>query len=475
MKICKDGTLRTGLAFRVQEISQETKTLGTNDMEGYAVVLYKTPGNTGDHARVVMCVYKYGKIKGTYTYLGTVGSKASTVPLTGYSKNVAAAAGQELVLSVNVVGNELTACYYNRNNPSLVSDTMVVDLKSTTDVEKNNPSYGNIYYERGQIGIQMTGQGIVTGFAVSEPVTPSTEVTDLSYLSSYTVYSNSAGAMEKDGYITATSAGTKKIMVNNLTVNDFTASVDMTIDDNGNLSTGILFRVTEVGNANDATNGWALVARRNYSTMGEKDPKRIDLVLYKWGYLGGQLAYLGEVAREVYKGTTTFLDGKEAGTELTLVVKVEGSALDATLYRTGDMTQNVTFSSNLKFAADKESDGAAYNESGAIGIFMNNCVSDPLTTGKIRNFHVDDGSGIMITSGATGATASVGPSVSTLETAATGTGSAVKNTGIKAAAPGTGDYGTGKILGVGFAAILAGIVIAAGIITKRKKAYTRRK
>ncbi len=467
VKICKEGTLRIGMAFRVQEIAKDAKTLGTNDMEGYAAVLYKTPGNTGDHARVVICVYKYGKIDGKYTYLGTVGSKASTVPLTGYSDNVADAAGQELVLSVNVTGSELTACYYNRNNPSLISETMVVDLKNATDVEKNYPSYGNIYYEKGQIGIQMTGQGMVTGFAVSEPITPSTEVTDLSYLSSYTVYSGSGGVAEKDGYITATSAGTKKIMVNNLTVNDFTTSLDMTIDDNGNLSTGVLFRITEVGNANDATNGWALIARRNYSTMGEKNPKRIDLVLYKWGYLGGQLSYLGEVGREVYQGTTTFLDGKEAGTELTLVIKVEGSALDATLYRTSDMTQNVTFSSNLKFAADKENGEAAYNESGAIGIFMNNCVSDPLTTGKIRNFRVDDGSGVKIASGASASGTLVGPSVSLLSAENKGSGSGVKNTQGKV--PGTGDYVKENMISVGLATGLAGIVIVAGILAKRKR------
>ena len=257
-------------------------------------------------------------------------------------------------------------------------------------------------------------------------------------------------------------------MVNNLTVSDFTSSLDMTIDENGNLSTGIFFRVTDAGNANDAANGWALVARRNYSSMGEKNPNRIDLVLYKWGYLGEKLSYLGEVAREVYQGEAALLNGKEAGTELTLVMKVEGSSIDATLYRTDDLTKNATFSSNLKFVADKETDIAAYNESGAIGIFMSNCVNDPLTTGKIRNFRVDDGSGVLVKTGSKASGALVGPTVSILKAGASK--SADKKNVVKSAVPGTGDYGAESVLTAGLTAIFAGIVIAAEIIRKRRKA-----
>lgn len=403
LKIGAEGTLRSGLLFRVNDIEAglaENGTLGSNDIEGYSIVLYKTPGSTDDQARVVMCVYKYGIVNGKYTYLGTVGSKASSVPLTGCSKAVADAAGEELTLSVNVIGDELAACFYNTARPSLISDVMTVDLNGVTDIEGTTPSMSGIHYDSGAIGVTVNNYAAVTALTITEPLRPSELVGDLSYLESYTVYSPNEGVSLTDGYFTAESSGTKKMIVNNLTVSDFTASVNMVIDPNGNLKSGIIFRANDIGNSTDAMAGYAIAVSRNYSTLGETNPNRIDVVVFKWGYQNGKLAYLGEVAREAYKSGASFMDGKMAGRELTLIVKVSGASLDATV-RLADEPDNspITFSTNLKFAASNEKGETAYYESGSIGLFLGNSVSDPLNRNQLRNFHIDDGSGVRVLAG----------------------------------------------------------------------------
>lgn len=398
MKISSEGTLRSGIVFRVNNIEKsidENGTLPANNIEGYAAVLYKTPGTTNNYARVVLCIYKYGVRNDTHQYLGTVASKASEIPLTGCEKNITDAAGKELTIDVNVIDDQLTAYFYNTNNPSLKSETLVTELTDETDSEKSTPSLKGVHYKSGAIGLTATDYVTFTNFTVSEPIYPSNEVGNLALLDSYTLYGS--GAMQEGEYITSNSSGTKKLIVNNLTVTDFTASVDMTIDPNGNLKSGFFFRVNEVANAADSQTGWAIVVTRNYATNGENNPNRIDIVLFKWGYNNGKLSYLGEVAREVYKSGSSFVDGKMAGEELTFVVRVKGAALDATLYHKSAPTNKpVTFSTNLKFAGDKEKGEVAYFESGSIGLYLGNSVSDPVNYNRVRNFHIDDGSGVLV-------------------------------------------------------------------------------
>jgi len=398
MKVTQEGTMRSGIVFRVNDIEKgtlEDGSLPSNNLQGYAAVLYKTPGNTTSYARVVMCIYKYGIVDGEYMFLGTVASKSSEVPLTGFEKTEAAAAGQELVMDVNVIDDQITIYFYNKNKPELVSEKLIADLNNQTDVEGNTPSIKGIHYKKGGIGLTTTNQGIFTSFTVSEPNYPPTDVGDLSHLDSYTLYGS--GAMQEGEYITSNSSGTKKLIVNNLTVTDFKASVDMTIDNNGNLKTGFLFRVNDVGNGPDDQTGWAIVVTRNYATNGETNPNRIDIVLFKWGYNNGKLSYLGEVSREVYKSGASFVDGKMAGEELTFVVSVTGAGIDATLYHKDDPTNKpVTYSTNLKFAGKSEKGDPAYYESGGIGLYLGNSVSDPVNYNRVRNFHIDDGSGVAV-------------------------------------------------------------------------------
>lgn len=402
MKVTEYGTMRSGIVFRINDIEKgldDEGALAANNLQGYAAILYKTPGKTEDYSRVVMCIYKYGIIDGQYKYLGTVASKASSVPLTSFEKAEKDAAGQELVMDVNVIDDTVTMYFYNLNKPELKSESLIADLNSDTDTEKNDPSLKGVHYEKGAFGLTATDQAVFTKVELGEPIYPSNDVGDLSRLESYTLYGS--GAMQEGDYITSNSSGTKKLIVNNLTVKDFKASLDMTIDPNGNLKSGIFFRVNEVGNGADDQTGWAIVVTRNYSTNGENNPNRIDIVLFKWGYSKGKLSYLGEVSREVYKSGSSFMDGKMAGEELTFVVQVKGAAIDATLYNKKDPSNKpVTFSSNLKFAGGKEKEDVAYFESGGIGIYLGNSVSDPVNYNRVRNFHIDDGSGVLVKTGA---------------------------------------------------------------------------
>lgn len=398
MKVTDEGTMRSGIVFRINNIENGVKkdgTLAANDIEGYAAILYKTPGTTESYARVVMCVYKYGIVNGKYTYLGTVASKASDVPLKAFEKEQKAAAGQLITMDVNVIDDQLTMYFYNEANPELKSESLITELTSDTDVEKNTPSLKGVHYKSGAIGLTATDHAIFTKFTVGEPVYPSNEVGDLSDLDSYIVYGS--GVKQEGEYITSNSSGTKKVMVKNLTVKDFKASVDMTIDENGNLKSGFFFRTNDMANAADDQTGWAIIVTRNFSTNGETNPNRIDIVLFKWGYSKGKLSYLGEVSREVYKSGHSFVDGKMAGEELTFVVQVQGAGIDATLYKKDEPTKKpVTFSSNLKFAGSKEKDELAYYESGSIGLYLGNSVADPVNYNRLRNFRIDDGSGVLV-------------------------------------------------------------------------------
>lgn len=408
MRIGSEGTLKSGIVFRVNNIEKALKkdgTLGANDIEGYSAVLYKTPGTSGTHARVVLLIYKFGIKNGDYMYLGTVASKESEIPLQGFENNIFAAAGQSLTLDINVAGDQVTAYFYNTDKPSLKSEALSADLNDETDIESSTPSLKGVHYSSGAIGLTASNYVTFTDFTVEEPVYPSNEVGDLSQLESYTVYGS--GVTKEGDYFVANSSGTKKMIVNNLTVSDFKASVDMTIDDNGNLKAGFFFRVNDIGNGADAQTGWAIAVSRNYSSLGDTNPNRIDIVLFKWGYVNGKLSYLGEVSREAFKSGATFMDGKMAGEELTFVVSVKGAAIDATLYKKSDKSNKpATFSANLKFAAGKEKNGAVYYESGAIGLYLGNSVSDPLNTTKLRNFHIDDGSGVEVKVSALGKLAS---------------------------------------------------------------------
>ena len=408
MRIGSEGTLKSGIIFRVNNIEKALKkdeTLGANDIEGYSAVLYKTPGTSGTHARVVLLIYKFGIKNGDYMYLGTVASKESEIPLQGFENSIFAAAGQSLTLDVNVAGDQVTAYFYNTDKPSLKSEALSADLNDETDIESSTPSLKGVHYSSGAIGLTASNYVTFTDFTVGEPVYPSNEVGDLSQLESYTVYGS--GVTKEGDYFVANSSGTKKMIVNNLTVSDFKASVDMTIDNNGNLKAGFFFRVNDIGNGADAQTGWAIAVSRNYSSLGDTNPNRIDIVLFKWGYVNGKLSYLGEVSREAFKSGATFMDGKMAGEELTFVVSVKGAAIDATLYKKSDKSNKpATFSANLKFAAGKEKNGAVYYESGAIGLYLGNSVSDPLNTTKLRNFHIDDGSGVEVKVSALGKLAS---------------------------------------------------------------------
>lgn len=400
MRIDSEGTLRAGIVFRVNDIEgslSEDKTLGSNDIQGYAAILYKTPGTTESHARVVLCIYKYGVKNGKHYYLGTVASKASTVPLEGFSKKIADAAGQQLTMDINLIGDDISAYFYNTADPSKRSETLVANLNNTTDIEKSTPSLSGVHYDSGAIGLTATDYVTFTSFTVGEPIYPSNKVGPLSELDSFTIYGS--GVTKEGDYFRANSSGTKKMIVNNLTVSDFKASVDMTIDSNGNLKAGFFFRVNNMGNGADDQEGFAAIVSRNYSTNGENNPNRIDIVVFKWGYLNGKLSYLGEVAREAYKSGASFVDGKMAGEELTFIISVSGSVFEATLCEKADPTNKpVTFSTNLKFAATKEKNGAAYFESGGVGLYLGNSVSDPVNNTKMRNFHIDDGSGVKVMS-----------------------------------------------------------------------------
>ncbi len=398
MKIGAEGTLRSGIIFRLNDVEkglQGDGTLGASDVEGYTAILYKTPGSNGTFARVVLLIYKYGVKNGEYKYLGTIASKASEVPLSGCENNIADAAGKQLTLDVNVIDDQITAYFYNAENPALKSETLVADLNDETDAEASTPSLKGVKYSSGAIGLTATDYVTFTKFTVGEPIYPSNDVGSLSQLESFTVYGS--GVEEKDGYFTANSSGTKKMIVNNLTVDDFTASVDMTIDENGNLKSGFFFRVNDVGNGGDAQTGYAIIVSRNFNNNGETNPNRIDIVIFKWGYVDGKLTYLGEVAREAYKSDKTFMDGKMAGEELTFVIRVKGAVLDATLYQKKDLKNKpATFSTNLKFAASKEKDSVAYYESGSIGLYLGNSSSEPYNINKLRNFHVNDGSSVKV-------------------------------------------------------------------------------
>ena len=68
------------------------------------------------------------------------------------------------------------------------------------------------------------------------------------------------------GKFTASTTGNKKILLTNSWYSDFTATVTTKVDENGNLKTGIPFRVVYADNGRDGLEGYLCVVCLLYTS-----------------------------------------------------------------------------------------------------------------------------------------------------------------------------------------------------------------
>lgn len=164
-EIGSDGGLKAGIIFRAQNVGN-----GTDDMEGYSVVLYKTP-NASNNSCIIMYLYKWGRTAdGSLAYLGPVNSMQDHSTLfSAYPDTVGnklAAAGIKVKLYVSVEGDNVTASFDvldDENRIAASSDTATFALTPEEPFAKEADA---TTYNAGAIGLSISSKGKICDFNV---------------------------------------------------------------------------------------------------------------------------------------------------------------------------------------------------------------------------------------------------------------------------------------------------------------------
>lgn len=371
---------QAGFAFRVQDATNSAPGL-----TGYVLYIYYA--TTYEAGQVKYQLIRYGT-KSDGTLNQNLGVMGGTVDLgAGFLGD--ATVGKTLILSFVVEGDKLTVNAKGKESGN-VATTKTFDLntKSTAaSVEYTD------YYEDGGYGFYKFGpQAIEISNAQFGYVK---EDVDNINPSDFTVYSpeSSKGVELGDGKIVSLDAETKKIILNDTMVSDFSADATFEAGEDGNIKGGIIFRAQNVGNETDAMEGYSVTLWKNAHTTGNSG--RIVLMLYKWGRdADGNLTYLGEIARLV--DTTTinavYPDAQKSilaavGAHIKLNVSVEGTTVTA-WFDVLDENNNIGASSNV---AEFDLTGEIENSKEAVSTLYNygNIGASISTKGALCDFNVD--------------------------------------------------------------------------------------
>lgn len=291
-----DGNLKGGIIFRAQNVGRET-----NDMDGYSVVVYKTPNTTTNYGRMVLLVYKWARLaNGKMDYMGTVGSKVfldtfnSVYPEA--ESDLLAAAGAKVKLNVEVKGDTVTANFDVLNKDNIVAastDDVVVKLDNTlTGVDKNKvfaDDAASVMYNAGEIGLSISTLGKICDFNLIE----AEDEIETSDIDGYDFYSSNDKTLVRDtvnNKIYSTTAGQKQAVLSDVEISNFKASARMKSTSAGaTYNMGFDFMINEAThsgaayNTNHATMGYegyrlVLVRNANSST----NPAGTTLYLFKF-------------------------------------------------------------------------------------------------------------------------------------------------------------------------------------------------
>ena len=406
------GRVKNGLLFRASGFGS-----GQDAQSGF-VCLIERKVRDGVNSPVDLTLHKYGKsADGTLDkYLGKVPVTVTVPeadPLNGDLYE-----GTELIFTASVTGNSLTAAVKLADGTPLYALTADLTAKGASE-----DTLGVHYsYTTGSIGFYLTNDGgnrpnnkikdiavqyEGTGGESSDPDSsgtvpdPDPPAADsggrryappvrgaLDLLSSYDLYAVGDGSIQQEGTrFTADTTGNKKAILRNAWYEDFTASLAMKVDENGNLKTGIAFRVQYADDGVDGLEGYMCVVQR----IAGKN--RVDIIVYKYGMLNGTVSYLGELGRLAQEGADSIVGDMVsglAGQELVLELTVEGKQASAA-FRLRDQPEKVseTLHCWLNMKTSKETtDLGLYYEAGAVGLYMGQVNSSTPIYSEVWNFSV---------------------------------------------------------------------------------------
>ena len=408
------GRVKNGLLFRASGFGS-----GQDAQSGF-ICLLERKVRDGVNSPVNLTLHKYGKAADGTTdkYLGRVPATVTapeTDPLNGDLYE-----GTELMVTAAVAGNTLTA------EVKLADGTQLYALSADLTAKGASEDTLGVHYSytTGSIGFYLTNDGgnrpnnKIKDIAVQyegtggESSGPDSSGTDpdpdpeqpdntaggkrytspvcgpLDLLSSYDLYAVGDGSMQQEGTrFTADTTGNKKAILRNAWYDDFTASLAMKVDENGNLKTGIAFRVQYADDGVDGLEGYQCVVQR----IAGKN--RIDIIFYKYGLLNGTVSYLGELGRLVQEGAGSIVGDMAAGLagqELVLNLTVEGKQASASFgLKDQPAKASETLNVWLNMKTSKETaDLSLYYEAGAVGLYMGQVNSSTPIFSEIWDFSV---------------------------------------------------------------------------------------
>jgi|GEM_PF-6971777 len=379
----ENGKTFTGFIFRAGNY----KTDGYDSFEGYNCVVEKA----GDGNRIDIKVFKNGSklTNDDYTWLGIVGELADEGDDGFIAKLADGGKNQTITMFLEVEDNTAKAYLQSTANPAVKTDTLTVDL---TRPGSAGDTKGD-YFSGGKTGIAMAFyKSAVENVSVTEYIAPFVPQVagPLNDLNSYTLYSSTENTFTQSSEaFTASGAGMKKALVNHLKADDFSASMTVKLDENGNISTGFIFREQYIGNGQDDLEGYICGVERIYNA---DNPGRLDFVIYKFGKKAGESAYswLGEVARFVDEGDGALLNGlgKANGAEIVFHVDLIEDRIHAFAAMKNDSSRiSSTMNTGIKKPAPFDTALKYYTE-GGFGIYAGG-IGETDITNVLSNVKVD--------------------------------------------------------------------------------------
>ena len=340
-EIGNDGNLKAGIVFRAQNIGN-----GTNDMEGYSVVLYKTPSDS-NNSRIVASLYKWGRdADGNIVYLGEVGRlDADTTTLASVypdTKNMLlASAGIKLKLNLAVVNDKVTFSFdvlNELNDVAASSASKTVDLSSKTFTKEANATV----YNAGAIGLSISSKGKICDFNYTAE-----EGYEISDIKGYKTYSNDENSLVLDSTnnkIYSTTKNFKQAVLTGSNVSEFTASATLKSTTAGvYYNMGFDFMIKEATHSGYAYNnshvsygyeGYRLVLVRNANDSD--NPAGTTLYLFQFAknddgsYTRTQLKSVPHSTFFSDYTTEDTTDAEYASVEVDLEVAVDNGVVTAT-------------------------------------------------------------------------------------------------------------------------------------------------
>jgi len=228
MTLGEQGKIRSGFIIR-----SHVNGAGVDNFSGYQCLLEKGYDEANPN-RIDLILYKNGtrNTDDDYAWLGQVAravNEGSGGWLAGLPNN---GEGAKIRLVVEVKGSELSMYAYCLDDPAMKTQVLRADLKTPGDFDDKKQEY----FDSGAVALTTSWYPAAIENVQIAPLSEAGEAGPLDTLESYDLYTTFGGTfLEKDGWFVAAQPGTKRAIVKNLEITDFSASMTAALDGNGNI------------------------------------------------------------------------------------------------------------------------------------------------------------------------------------------------------------------------------------------------